>query len=177
MNAPRFVPLRRPTDDPALIAWLTSETWPFHGRARPSAADVEGWLASGSFEGPDNQPRWIEVAGERAGLLVLRELEDPTPVFDLRLRAPYRGRGLGRAAVRWLAEHVFTTTDKARLEGHTRADNLAMRRVFEAVGWVQEAHYRQAWPDAAGKLHDAVTYAVLRSDWASGTVTPVPWPG
>lgn len=45
-----------------------------------------------------------------------------------------------------------------------------MREVFLRCGYVKEAHYRQAWPGDVP--HDAVGYAVLRSDWSTGTVTP-----
>ena len=78
--------------------------------------------------------------------------------------------------VKWSAEHVFTTMpDKPRLEGQTRVDNLAMRRVFRECGWVKEAHYRKSWPDANGTWLDSVGYAILREDWAEGKVTPVNW--
>jgi RimJ/RimL family protein N-acetyltransferase len=63
-----------------------------------------------------------------------------------------------------------------RLEGQTRVDNQAMRRVFRRAGWVAEAFYRKAWPSEDGAIHDAVGYAILRDDWANGTVTPVLWP-
>jgi RimJ/RimL family protein N-acetyltransferase len=49
-------------------------------------------------------------------------------------------------------------------------DNAAMRRVFEACGWVKEAHHRKAW-----RGFDAIGYAIPREDWESGRVTPVPW--
>lgn len=52
-----------------------------------------------------------------------------------------------------------------------------MRRTFTVCGWVQEAHYRQAWPVAGGPASDSVAYSILRSDWRNGTVTPVPWDG
>jgi RimJ/RimL family protein N-acetyltransferase len=54
-------------------------------------------------------------------------------------------------------------------------DNTAMRALFRANRFVKEAHYRQAWPDKDGVLHDAIGYAILRHDWLSGTVTPVNW--
>ena len=67
--------------------------------------------------------------------------------------------------VEWAADHLFTTTDKHRLAGETRADNVAMRRVFERCGWVREAHYRQSWPMDDGGWADSVGYAILRDDW------------
>jgi RimJ/RimL family protein N-acetyltransferase len=67
--------------------------------------------------------------------------------------------------VDWPADHLFTTTRKHRLAGETRADNAAMRRVFERCGWAQEAHYRQSWPTEDGGWIDSVGYALLRDDW------------
>lgn len=163
-------------DASGLVEWLTSEVWPFHGSSRPTADKVRSWIEEGSFTGEENRTLWIHTADEeRVGLLVLHELTDLTPVFDLRLKSSARGRGLGGAALAWLACYVFTECDKHRLEGHTRVDNVAMRRTFRACGWVKEAHYRQAWPDDQGRYHDAVTYAILRDDWKRGTSTPVDW--
>lgn len=45
--------------------------------------------------------------------------------------------------------------------------------MFRACGWVKEAHYREAWPVRDGGSLDAVAYAILRRDWATGTTTPV----
>jgi hypothetical protein len=36
------------------------------------------------------------VDGDRAGLVRLYDLDDSGPMFDLRLRRPYRGGGSGR---------------------------------------------------------------------------------
>ncbi len=157
------------------MTWLCAETWPFHGRPQLDPQAVRHGLTAGRYAGDDTETFWIADGGHRVGLLVLRELDDLTPTFDLRLRAAARGRGLGRAALAWLAEHLFATRDKPRVEGTTRADNVAMRRAFRAAGWVKEGHHRRAWPDAVGVLHDAVTYAVLRTDWERGETTPVPW--
>jgi hypothetical protein len=49
-----------------------------------------------------------------------------------------------------------------------------MRAVLDRCGYVKEAHYRQAWTSRGGTC-DVVGYATLRSDWSSGTTTPVNW--
>jgi RimJ/RimL family protein N-acetyltransferase len=162
-------------DAQELARWLAADEWPFHGTRRPELEQARGWIDSGRFFGSESRSFWIGVGAERrAGLLALQELQDLTPVFDLRLRSPFRGRGLGGRVLGWLAGRVFTQEGKHRVEGHTRADNEAMRRLFRAAGWVQEAYHRQAWP-AEGRMHDAVTYALLKSDWEAGTRTPVLW--
>lgn len=165
------------SDSDTLAHWLASDTWPFHGTASPSKERISSSIAEGFYTGPDNQTFWIRLESEKQpiGLVCLHELTDLTPIFDLRFKQAFRNCGFGRQALPWLAHYLFTQTDKHRLEGHTRIDNVAMQRVFNACGWVKEAHYRQAWPDGSGHYFDALTYAHLKSDWATGTVTPVDW--
>ncbi|MEU7479760.1 GNAT family protein [Lentzea sp. NPDC042327] len=152
----------------ALADFLAGEPWPFHANATVDRADVLDRVRSGYYD----ETYWIEVAGERAGIVRLFDLGDETPMFDLRVGARHRGRGLGRAAVRWLTDKLFTELAHVqRIEATTRQDNLAMRRVFAQCGYVKEAHYRRAWPDGEGRRFDSVGYAVLRHDWRTGTTT------
>jgi RimJ/RimL family protein N-acetyltransferase len=171
----RFVPVGdSEAETAALVELLSGEEWPFHGTSRPSRETAEGWLAAGRFTGPGVRSFWIRDAQATVGIVTLRDLGDPTPVFDLRLRSAYRGRGYGTAAVRWLTGYLFTEYPEIRrIEGHTRRDNLAMQRVFERCGYVREAHHRQAWPGSDGSVHDSFGYAILRQDWLSGEITPV----
>jgi RimJ/RimL family protein N-acetyltransferase len=184
----QFVPIGDSEVEAAAVAELLSgDEWPFHGNSRPSRETVKGWLAAGSFTRSGVRSFWIRMAeagaasrtghglaDATAGIVTLRDLDDPTPVFDLRLRSAYRGCGLGSAAVRWLTDYLFTEFPQIRrIEGHTRRDNLAMRRVLERCGYVREAHHRQAWPGSDGSVHDSFGYAILRQDWLSGETTPV----
>lgn len=134
--------------------WLRLDTWPFHGSGAPPK-----WF------GPDIRSFWILEGGDRVGFARLFDLDDPTPLFDLRIRSASRGRGLGRAALRWLTSYVFRTfPEPPRFAGYTRSDNLPMRRVFEACGFLQEAYYRRSWRSPDG-YHDTVGYGVLREEW------------
>jgi RimJ/RimL family protein N-acetyltransferase len=174
----QFVPIGGSEAETAALAELLSgDEWPFHGTSRPSREAVEGWLTAGRFTGSGVRSFWIRLADEdteAVGVVTLRDLADPTAVFDLRLRSAYRGRGLGTAAVRWLTDYLFTEfPEMTRIEGHTRRDNLAMQRVLERCGYVREAHHRQAWPSSDGTVHDSFGYAVIRPDWLSGEITPV----
>ena len=160
-----------------LIELLTSDRWPFHLDVEPTPASVEANLAH--FQPSEAQaPHWIELADERIGLVVLRELDDPTPVFDLRLKATHRRRGLGRATLAWLARETFEAHGKHRLEGHTRADNRPMQRLFARTpGWVLEGCFRQTWRDReAGIWRDALAYGLLAEDWRRGSETPLSQP-
>lgn len=159
----------------ALVGWLCSETWPFHTSARPEPGEVRSQLENGDFT-EDARVFWVLWDGmERVGLVRLEYLSEESPTADFRVREAYRGRGIGKRMVRWAAGYVFTTfPDKPRLEGQTREDNVAMRRVFERCGWVREAYYRRAWPAADGSLRGGVGYAILNDDWRSGRTTPIP---
>jgi RimJ/RimL family protein N-acetyltransferase len=185
----QFVPIgESEVEFAALAELLSGDEWPFHGNTRPSRETVEGWLAAGSFTGSrvrsfgygsrtrELHCKWVglKLAEAAVGIVTLRDLGDPTPVFDLRLRSAYRGRGLGSAALRWLTDYLFTEFPGIRrIEGHTRRDNLAMQHVLERCGYVREAHYRQAWLSSDGSVHDSFGYAVLRQDWLSGDSTPI----
>lgn len=160
-----------------LTAFLTRNTFPFHMRPSMSRADVERAIEAGAYGDEENDTLWIvhEDLG-RVGLVRIEDLADPTPLFDLRLDEEYRGRGLGAAVLTAITEHVFASMPTVtRFEGQTRADNIAMRRVFQRCGWVKEAHYREAWPVAGGAPLASVAYAILRRDWETGATTPVEW--
>jgi RimJ/RimL family protein N-acetyltransferase len=160
-----------------LAEFLTTEDWPYHGAGAPDAATIREQAAAGDYDNDQTQTFWIVTGAEmRVGLIRLLDLGDDTPLFDLRVRTRYRGAGLGTVALRWLTDYLFAEFPGIRrIEGTTRQDNLPMRRVFRKCGYVKEAHYRQAWPAPDGRVHDAVGYAILRSDWQAGTVTLPQW--
>lgn len=161
-------------DRAALVEFLTSNAFPFHVGARPTEEGVNARIARGDFDRPRNEAFWVVVDDDaHGGLAVATDVHDPTPMIDLRLAERHRGTGAGTGALAALTDRVFADHPRTmRIEGTTRHDNTPMRRVFRAVGYVKEAHYRAAWPAADG-LVDSVGYAILRTDRESGTVTPV----
>jgi RimJ/RimL family protein N-acetyltransferase len=74
-----------------------------------------------------------------------------------------RGRGIGSAAQRLLAEHLFATTDVRRIEASTDVDNLAEQRSLENAGFSREGVLRSA-QFRAGGWHDLIAFSVLRVD-------------
>ncbi len=168
----RFIP----GDAGLLAAFLTGEEWPYHGSGGPDRGAIMRRVADGYYDSGSARTFWIMGDNERVGLIWLFDLDDGTPMFDLRIRAAYRGRGVGGAAVAWLTRYLFSELPGIRrIEATTRQDNEAMRRVFRSCGYVKEAHYRDAWPGPGDQIHDAVGYAILRRDWAAGTVTAPDW--
>jgi RimJ/RimL family protein N-acetyltransferase len=163
-------------DGPAMVAFLAADKWPFHGSVHEDPRSVLERLDTGYYEGPAARTFWILLDDMPVGMIRLFDLDDETPMFDLRISSAHRGRGLGTRALRWLTDYVFTQLPSAsRIEGTTRQDNEAMRRAFRACGFAKEAHYRDGWPDESGRRHDAVGYAILRRDWAAGVVTLPDW--
>ncbi|RKR76277.1 GNAT family N-acetyltransferase [Frondihabitans australicus] len=76
-----------------------------------------------------------------------------------------RGRGIGTAAQRLLAEYLFENTLIERLEAATDVENVAEQRSLEKSGFTREGVMRHA-QYRAGSWHDIVLYSRLRGDVA-----------
>ena len=161
----RFDPVS-PADATLLGHFLGGSEWPYHFERSVDASWVRGRLESGYFFGGLARSFWIRDQGEEPlGLGRVFDLEDATPLFDLRVRATARGRGIGTLALRGLTLWHFSEYPAAhRLGGYTRHDNVAMRRVFEKCGYQLEAHHRRAWRVQGKGPVDAVGYAILREE-------------
>ncbi len=174
-----FQPFTLPDDREALADFLSTEEWPFHVNARISREKALAMIDQGSFSSDDQETLWIIENEARVGILRAQDLDDVddgAPVFDLRIAARHRGRGIGREAVQWLTRHLFTRFPQLnRIAATTRVDNDAMRAALRASGYVKEGHFRESWPGADGHWHDTVFYATLRRDWQSGATTAVRW--
>lgn len=159
-----------------LVSFLTAESWDHHGESHLTEDKIQEQLKEGFYTGHGTETFWVlSHDGDACGLLRIFDLEDGTPLFDLRLSASVRGKGYGKTCVEWLTDYIFLNyPDKNRIEAYTRVDNAAMRRVLAFCGYVKEAHHREAWP-SNGILYDAAGYGVLRKDWESKTLTPVKW--
>ena len=161
-----FEPLNWPVDAPNVVKFLTANEWPFHGVRQLSGADA----ATVSVIGDDVATYWIREGDETIGMIRLFELEDldnGSPLFDLRIAEHHRGRGIGRQSVRWLTRHLFTTYPGLhRIEATTRDDNLAMQTVFAHCGYRLEGRMLEAWKNADGTRHDTLVYAILRREYA-----------
>lgn len=153
------------TDVETAIAFLTGHVWPYHSRSRLTSEE-----ASRIKLGPTEDVRsfWVFDQGRRAGLVRLYDLADTdtgSVLFDLRLAADQRGRGLGRTVVAWLTNMLFTSYPKLhRIEATTRIDNHAMRRVLEHNHYALEGQLRETWLDDTGHRHDTALYGRLRRD-------------
>jgi RimJ/RimL family protein N-acetyltransferase len=75
-----------------------------------------------------------------------------------------RGRGIGRTALALWTTFLFASTPWVRLDFATWSGNEAMLGVGKALGFVEEARFRQARV-VDGVRHDSVVMGVLRSEW------------
>jgi RimJ/RimL family protein N-acetyltransferase len=75
----------------------------------------------------------------------------------------FRGRHIGAAAQRAVADHLFGTSDANRVMAHTDIGNIAEQRSLERAGFSREGIARGAqWRQ--GAWHDGVIYSRVRSD-------------
>jgi RimJ/RimL family protein N-acetyltransferase len=92
------------------------------------------------------------------------------PMIGIGLMPVARGRGIGRAAQRALAELFFAHTAVNRVQAHTDVENIAEQRALEAAGFTREGLIRGAqWRD--GVYRDGYLYAIVRSDIATHGAT------
>lgn len=164
-------------DFATLADLVTTETWSHRVKPRMTEEDLRDEIASGHYATGRSLAFLIEREGDVVGVVAAHEMADAhsDPQLDFRLRERARGQGLGLAALRHITAEVFARhPDKLRIEGQTRQDNVAMRKVFVRGGYVKEAVYRLAWPGDGGP-YDGIGYGMLRGDWESGTTTPVAW--
>ncbi|OII38367.1 GNAT family N-acetyltransferase [Curtobacterium sp. MMLR14_010] len=166
----------RPADRATLVAFLTTNRFPFHVSSTPTRDVIEKRIDDGGFSAPEHALLRVDVDGAFAGIVVLDDLDDDAPMIDVRLAERARGHGIGTVLVDALARHVFAVFPAVtRIEAQTRDDNIAMRKALVRNGWVKEAHYRRTWPVDGGAPRDSVAYGLLREDHVSGTTTPLIW--
>jgi RimJ/RimL family protein N-acetyltransferase len=173
-----FTAVELPKDRERLADFLSGHTWPFHSRSQISRVDILQDIDEGKYLRADTQRFWIIKDAQVLGLIKLFDLddiEDGSPLFDLRIHPDYHGQGVGKKAVTWLSGYLFKSYPLlGRIEGTTRVDNLAMQKVFLACNFVKEGHIRKSWPAKDSKM-DTVIYGLLREDWENNSITPIDW--
>jgi GNAT superfamily N-acetyltransferase len=90
-------------------------------------------------------------------------ITESTPARGVLLFPEHRGKGLGTAAERLLADYLFSTTLANRLEATTEVDNVAEQRALEQAGFVREGVLRGTG-FVRGQWKDGAMYARRRDD-------------
>ena len=111
---------------------------------------------------------WLDLAIDLAGTCIGRiqtfvPSEEPLPpgVFEvgIGLRAHARNKGHGREAMVLLTDWLFERAGAVCVQAPTDPENVAMRTVFDRVGWEYVETYREfdrEW---------VVMYAITRGRW------------
>jgi RimJ/RimL family protein N-acetyltransferase len=127
-------------------------------RVEHSGELVDGWLDFG-----------IEADGRLVGDITARSPKNAFPpgVFEFGITLfedADRGKGYGREATELMTTHLFEAADASRVQATTAVDNVAMRRVLEALGFVHEGTLQAFMPGPDGR-DDYTMYAVTREAW------------
>ena len=104
------------------------------------------------------------------GVIRFFEIEDndtSSPDFTINVDEQARQKGVGKQLLREGVQFIFDMYKNIRrVEATTRCDNVPMQRLFEAVGFAKESHYRKVWKNSnTGVFMDAFGYAVLKDEF------------
>lgn len=153
-----------------LMDLLSMNEWPFHSNPQIKASAIKQAIENGYYT-DGRETFWIVDNNQKVGVIIIDDIEDTIPLFDIRLSMNQRGKGIGVKSLRWIQDYLFGNRGKIRIEGYTRADNLAMRKCFSNSGFVKEGYLRNAWENEDGTLFDSVLYAAIFEDWKNNVIT------
>lgn len=155
-----------------LVELMTKNQWMYHGNSIVKEESVRENYKKRYYQN-DRETFWIIDNGTKVGILIIHDINDSIPIFDLRLDQTYRGKGYGTKTLIWLKDYLFGKNDKIRIEGYTRIDNIGMRKCFTNAGFVKEGYLRSAWENEDGTVADCIVYGAIKSDWVTGNTTPI----
>lgn len=92
-----------------------------------------------TIQRPDRRMCVVVAGGVEAGVVRL-DLEGSGAIVSINIAPEWRGKGVGKAALRALAERAFGELGLKQLVARIKAENVGSRRAFEDVGFrlVQE---------------------------------------
>lgn len=152
--------LRRatPGDLPAILAmWRQPAHDPLI--AAPDLDEVDEALRAGHLF------VWDDGAGIAGFARILCWQEGVYSIPELVAHPP--GRGVGRALLGALLDHLFTRLAAHRVGLDVTPDNTAALSLYLSMGFVREGTWREAWRRPAGDWADCAFLAILRREWAA----------
>jgi RimJ/RimL family protein N-acetyltransferase len=118
-----------------LYQWA-GKGWPL------TAAQIAGKLA------PESQVFRIDHDGEMIGTVELAGFTaDSASICRFLIDTPWRGRGIGTAALAMLCDHVFTTLNLKRLDLRVFDFNAAAMACYRKGGFTEVQRQPDAWRD------------------------------
>lgn len=113
---------------------------------------------------------YTDEAGKILGFIHFDNVKNSVgeaPSFTLCVDKDARGKGVGVTLLKDGIKYIFDHFDKIRrIYATTRADNSAMQKTFEALGFRQEARHIKEWEDRqTGTFVDTLGYGLLREEF------------
>lgn len=146
-------------NDPAVFRWMDYER-PF------SIEDIRTSEEAAAREGV---PFVIEAGGKPIGRIGLNQFRWRDRVASMYVFIGEQeawGKGYGREAIRLLLDYAFETLNLRLVQLWTLADNERARRLYKAVGFVEDGSLRdRSW--IAGHLVDHVVLSITRDEFAA----------
>ena len=155
-----------------LATFFSENEWIYHTNPKRSRHEILSKVEEGYYS-KGRETFWIIEDDEKLGVLMIDDIEDTIPIIDIRIAPASRGKGIGIKTLEWLKDYLFGQKGKNRIEGYTRADNLAMRKCFTNAGFVKEGYLRKAWENHDGTVYDSVLYAAILDDWKNKMITNI----
>lgn len=97
----------------------------------------------------------------------IENTNNDSPSFTVCVDTSIRGKGVGQALVKEGVKYIFDKYNKIRrIYATTREDNLPMQKIFELLGFRQEARYKKEWEiRETGEYVDTLGYAILKEEF------------
>ena len=164
-----FKQFSKEQDSKDMISFLVSQNWPYHSNKKETEETVEEKVNLNHFNSKEIQTFWILSEHKKIGFVRIFDIEnddESSPLFDIRIKEEFQGKGYGTKSVFWTVNHVFSTYEQIkRIEATTREDNISMQKVLEKVGFKQEARYRKAWKIEENNYVDSLGFALLKEEF------------
>ncbi|MFJ5788874.1 GNAT family N-acetyltransferase [Lysinibacillus sp. NPDC093197] len=138
-----------------LVDLLCTNDWKYHMNPQLEKGAIQRAVENGYYA-DGRKTFWIILDNRKVGIVIIEDIEDSIPLFDIRITEGARGKNIGTQSLLWVKDYLFGEKEKIRIEGYTRADNLAMRKCFSKAGFVKEGYLRNAWENEDGTISDTV---------------------
>jgi len=164
---------REPGDAEALVSWFAdAETMRWWDRVYPPLpADVMAARIAAAPAMSFANPSFMVCRADTGEAVGWGGLHEPSPEhrhagLGVLIAPGQRGRGYGTEATRALCRFAFDRMNLVRVSLTVFPENVAARRVYERVGFVEEGVQRRAFYKR-GEYHDLVHMALLRDQGVS----------
>ncbi|MGH2587308.1 MAG: GNAT family N-acetyltransferase [Dehalococcoidia bacterium] len=144
----------------------------FRGRELLDTAGAHALIATMRGRQAERPRTWYDLAiirrldGRQIGRCERQLAHGSTGEIGYMLARDVWGQGYATEAARALLTAGFGALGLHRIYAECELENTASWRVLERLGMRREGHFQEAlW--RGGRWHDALTYALLRSEWAA----------